>query len=235
MPALISRQSFYNRNLALYTVPEGVLKPLPIRPKESSLALAKVRTDDSLMGRIDPAASGPSPPFLFSHGQAINDRKDEKATPQPVEEAKNEEEDLEVPVAREKRSKDPEAKAYRKRNVYKAVIRKMFVRTREQRDAIVALLREKGYTIEQIEHAFYQIALFNDLEREKGQAKKSQALIKQMISKLSIYTYILHDTLQIMLKTWDTGKSGRISALNLVVYKRVCEGFLADTLRLLAR
>ena len=111
----------------------------------------------------------------------------------------------------------------------------MFLFTRERREEVIDMLRQKGYSIEQIEHACYQLSVFNDLEREKGQAKKSQALLKQMVAKLSIYTHILHRTLLAMLQSWNSGKCGRITPSNLATYKHVCQSFLSDANRLLGR
>ncbi len=124
--------------------------------------------------------------------------------------------------------------AYMRRNVYKSIIRHMFSYIRKNRDAIVKVLLGNGYDMAKIEHAFFKINYFNDLERDKGNPKCSQAILKKFLSKPSIYTYVLRETLTTMVNGWDCGRIGKISAENLAVYREVCTAFRASAAHLLS-
>ncbi len=125
--------------------------------------------------------------------------------------------------------------AYRRRNVYKSIVRHMYSYVRKNRKDVVRVLELNGFSMSDIEHAFFKISHLNDLERQKGTSKKSQSTIKKMLQRKSIYTYILRETLFAMMQNWKLGKTGKISQENLIIYKEVCEKYYQKTVELLAQ
>ncbi len=123
--------------------------------------------------------------------------------------------------------------AYKKRNVYKSIIRHMFGYMRRHREEVMAMLRSKGYRHQEIEHAFFKINYYNDMERQKGNPKKSQAIIKKITKTKCIYTYLLQKTLDLMLKKWETGKLGKVSVENREIYREVCTKYKNEVAKLL--
>jgi hypothetical protein len=123
--------------------------------------------------------------------------------------------------------------SYESRNVYKSLIRHIFSYTRKNRETIVDILLQSGYTMSEIEHAFYKINCYNELEREKAFKKKAQATIRKMMGAKTIYTYILRETLNALLINWSKGKLGKISEKNCEVYKEVCGRFYQETVEIL--
>lgn len=133
--------------------------------------------------------------------------------------------------AREKRMMG--TSAYKKRNVYKSIVRHMFGYMRKHREDIIALLRKAGYKLQDIEHAFFKINYYNDMERQKGNPKKSQSIIKKIVNKRCIYTYLLRETLKSMIMTWDQGRLGKVSTANREIYREVCLRYYNEALRTL--
>ena len=122
-------------------------------------------------------------------------------------------------------------KAYKSRNVYKSIIRHLFSYIRKNREDIIRILTEAGFSMQDIEHGFFKINYYNDLEREQSNKKNSQATIKKMVTKRSIYTYILRETLNTMLYNWSQGKFGKVSESNSEVYKDVCKYFYDEAVK----
>ena len=125
--------------------------------------------------------------------------------------------------------------AYRRRNVYKSIIRHMFSYVRKNRDDITSILQCEGFSMQDIEHAFCKVNLYNDEERKKGSHKISQKIVKNMIAATTIYTYILCETLYAMLLRWEAGKLGKISRKNAVIYREVSKKYYDECSRMLGR
>ncbi len=124
---------------------------------------------------------------------------------------------------------------YKHRNVYKSIIRHMHSCTRKQRNELVTILMAAGFSMTDIEHAFYEIGCYNDMERQKGKKKISQSLVKRIASDKSIYTYVLRETLHNMLESWQDGKFGRLTQKNVATYKEVCTKYYNETVRVLGQ
>lgn len=126
-----------------------------------------------------------------------------------------------------------EGSSYKSRNVYKSIVHYMSSYTKKNREEILRILCEKGFTSQQIEHAFFKIGEYCDLELNKKAKKTSQTTIRKILSKKTILTYILRETLNAMLKNWDEGKYGKISKKNIEVYKVACGKFYNETVGIL--
>lgn len=113
--------------------------------------------------------------------------------------------------------------AYKRRNVYKSVVRHMFTYIRKNREEIMATLRGLNYTDAEIEHSFFEVSCYNDEQSTTGNIEKSQLIIKKILSSRSIYTIILCESLKNMLNKWELGKLGKVSQTNLETYKFVAK------------
>lgn len=122
---------------------------------------------------------------------------------------------------------------YKFRNVFKAIIRKMYTCVREKRMEYVKILQEKGFHLADIENAFVRIANFRSAERRTGRKKMGLKMVKVATQQRSIYSYILRDALESMLFEWSTGRLGRLSQQNLDIYSQVCNTYYYDLWELL--
>lgn len=128
---------------------------------------------------------------------------------------------------------DEDISAYMRRNVYKAIIRRMLSYIRTNKVEVIEALRSKGFELSIIEDAFHKVKSFNDLEKEKGNPKQSQAILKKIVEKRTPCTYILKETLGKMMSEWGEGKLGRISKGNLRIYREVSVYYYQETIRTL--
>ena len=125
--------------------------------------------------------------------------------------------------------------AYKRRNVYKAIIRRMFSYIQKEKNNVAVLLTESGFSKEQIDSAFLYIQHLNDLDKQKGKSKRPQNTINVILEEKTIYTYILKETLCLMLKGWETGEKGKIMKDNVNIYKQVCENYYNKCIQLLTQ
>lgn len=197
----------------------------------------ETNVQNTLSMMVYPQTSSQVAPPQFSYpysgkiSQIIAPPEESKATPK-VETQKNE--DSFDDITENKSGKVfVKGISYEARNVYKSLIRHIFTYIRKNRNVIVGILIKSGYAMSDVEHAFYKINCYNELERERVFKKRAQATIRKMISKKTIYTYILKETLNSLLQNWNVGKLGKISKKNSDIYKDVCEKFLQETIQLL--
>lgn len=118
-----------------------------------------------------------------------------------------------------------EVDAYKCRNVYKSIIRHISSYIKEKGINMAKMLMDNGFTESDIKEAFSFIEHLKELDKSKGVAKKQQNSISIMISKKNIYTYILKETLQSLIKDWELGKRGRIMKENVRIYLSVCKEY----------
>ena len=123
--------------------------------------------------------------------------------------------------------------AYKRRNVYKSILRHMQSNIRRRHDTLVARLQNAGYTQQAIEHAFFRVSHYNDLESGRGAKQLARGLVNKMIAQKTIYTHILQDTLQALAQDWERGKHGKVSSQNFETYKHACQTYYDETVRLL--
>lgn len=125
--------------------------------------------------------------------------------------------------------------AYKRRNVYKAIIRRMFSYIQKEKDSVVEMLRKIGFSMEEIDSAFLYIRHLNDLDKQKGKSKRPQNTINVILETKTIYTYILKETLWLMIQGWETGEKGKIMKDNVTIYKQVCEDYYNRCIELLTQ
>lgn len=125
----------------------------------------------------------------------------------------------------------PTGLCYKSRNVYKSLIRHMFSYLKKNRDAITQQLLNAGYEMKYIEHEYYKIHCYNDLQNKKGGKKNSQETILKILSKKSARTFVLRDTLHSLLESGNQGKFGKASEKNSHIYKEACEKFYTEAIQ----
>eukprot|EP00826_Nyctotherus_ovalis_P024310 TRINITY_DN1881_c0_g3_i10.p1 TRINITY_DN1881_c0_g3~~TRINITY_DN1881_c0_g3_i10.p1 ORF type:complete len:191 (+),score=36.30 TRINITY_DN1881_c0_g3_i10:384-956(+) len=125
--------------------------------------------------------------------------------------------------------------AYRRRNVYKAIIRRMFSCVQKSRKAIAGLLQANGFPTEEIESAFAYVNELNELDKQKGKSKRPQSTINGMLERKTILTFVLKETLDSMMQGWQSGHTGKIMKENVQIYKEVCEKYYRRCVELLAQ
>ncbi len=121
------------------------------------------------------------------------------------------------------------------RYVYKCVVRHMNVYIRKNREDIVSILIRLGFTMCDIEHAFFTISCQSDTVGKKGCDKTSLRIVNKMIIARSIYTYILRETLYAILQNWQGGKVGKVAGKNIELYKDACQAFYQEAVKMLGQ
>jgi hypothetical protein len=102
----------------------------------------------------------------------------------------------------------------------------------ERREEYLGLMR-RGFTKATIERGFNRITILKNAERKGGKKQRGMNIIKQATQKRSIYSYILRDALESMLKNWNAKELGRLAEHNLETYKKVCNEYLISIIKLL--
>jgi len=125
--------------------------------------------------------------------------------------------------------------AYKRRNVYKSVVQHMFVYIKKNREEIIKVLTASGFSIRDIEHAFFNANSYNYRTQDKMNKKSAQDIINGIIGKQDIYTHILRESLNAMLKNLETGRCGKITKDNLITYKETCMKYYNETVRVLGK
>lgn len=110
----------------------------------------------------------------------------------------------------------------------------MFSCVQKNRRRIFALLEANGFLMEEIESAFIYVNQLNELDKQKGKSKRPQSTINGMLEKKTIHTFILKETLESMIRGWDSGHTGKIMRENVKIYKEVCEKYYNRCIALLA-
>lgn len=127
-----------------------------------------------------------------------------------------------------------ECNAYKKRNVYKAIIRRMFSYIQKEQSAAIEMLAKIGFSMDGIKSAFLYIHHLNDLDKQKGRAKRPQNTINVILREKNICAYILKETLRLMIEGWKTGDRGKIMKGNVGIYKETCESYYSKCQKILS-
>ena len=117
-------------------------------------------------------------------------------------------------------------KAYQRRNVYKSIIRHAFKYTQKNRKAVIQKLEKEGFEIWSIKSALKEIEYLVKQENEKGKPKNSKKSLERMLESKTVFTYILKDSLELMIEDWRMGSRNKVLQENLQIYKEVCQDYL---------
>ena len=124
-------------------------------------------------------------------------------------------------------SRKPKTSSYKRRNVYKSVIRHMLSYSRKNKSEIRKMLESNGFLRSDINKAFEYFSHLSELEREKGSSKRPQRTINDILETKSIYTYILKESLESMMKELEIKGNGKIMRKNINIYIDVCKKYHA--------
>lgn len=125
--------------------------------------------------------------------------------------------------------------AYKYRNVYKSVIRHLYVYTQDNKEKLQALLKEKGFGNVEIKTTFESIKGYKSEEAPKEIEKGAKFRVEGMLRDKSIITYILKATLEYMIEKWKNERYGQLYKVNSKIYIEACTRFLKRTEELLNR
>lgn len=115
--------------------------------------------------------------------------------------------------------------AYESRNVYKSVVRHLVTSVKKNLSNTRQMLKREGFSPEQIEKALLEVEGFRDARKPKDIERNSQVRVEKMLHVKSILTYILRDTLRMMLRKWERGDYGQLSTANSAIYINACSKF----------
>lgn len=122
--------------------------------------------------------------------------------------------------------------AYKRRNVYKHVLKQAENYLKNYSKEIGDILRKKGYSQGVIDNAIIKIKKYNDSYIQKGK-KSAQQIIDKMLSKKSIFTFILRESLNMLLCNFKSGVIGKTSKKNKPIYIKVFNRYYKESVKLL--
>lgn len=125
--------------------------------------------------------------------------------------------------------------SYANRNVYKSILRNIEAYVKNNEADLINILTKNGYTNNKIITAFVKIGNYNKNERKRGNTKLSQLLIKKMLTKKTIFTYILRETLYAMIQQTERGSLGKIEEKSYKLYYEVSSKLYKETVSLLGK
>eukprot|EP00826_Nyctotherus_ovalis_P036538 TRINITY_DN3248_c0_g1_i7.p1 TRINITY_DN3248_c0_g1~~TRINITY_DN3248_c0_g1_i7.p1 ORF type:complete len:256 (-),score=17.48 TRINITY_DN3248_c0_g1_i7:46-813(-) len=88
------------------------------------------------------------------------------------------------------------SKTYRRRNVYKSIIRHMHRFFRDNINDITHMLTENGFNKGEIEKAFQNVKEMSDREKLAGMPKKPKGTLNTILSSKNIYVYVLKESIE---------------------------------------
>lgn len=125
--------------------------------------------------------------------------------------------------------------AYKSRNVYKTIVRHMYTYIRKNRTCVIEILQKAGYSMPEVEHAFFTVDYWCNLERENGNRNYAQGTVKQIFATKSIFTIIMRETLYALLHCWEQGKYGKVLQKNCEIYQKAFKKFYDETVSILGQ
>lgn len=124
------------------------------------------------------------------------------------------------------------SKAYRRRNVYKSIIRHMHRFFRDNITGIAHMLSGNGFSKDEIEKAFQSVKQMSDRERFTGMPKKPKGTLNTILSSKNIYVYVLKESIEEMMNGWEE-RGSKIWEKNVEIYRGVCERYYSKCIKLL--
>ena len=119
------------------------------------------------------------------------------------------------------------------RNVYKSILRHISTYIKSNRVNLIDFLNSKGYSMEDIEHAYFEIDSLIDKRMVESGLKFKQAL-NNLITKKSIYTHIVKETIGNMLENLKNGCQGKIGKENTKFYIAICAEYYNEVEKVLS-
>lgn len=169
--------------------------------------------------------------------EAERDRKednDQPVQPKPATEAANED-SLDAGGVQDLTKRLFKGQAYKYRNIYKSVMSHMCIYVKNNRDDLIGILRASNFPITKIEHALYKVSFDFDSKQKREKVKNAQNIVLRMLSKKTIFTYILREATKAMLKHWEEGHIGKIARENLSLYLEACQAIHQEAVQVVGQ
>ena len=115
--------------------------------------------------------------------------------------------------------------AYKRRNVYKSIIRHMISYLHENRKSLVSKLEEKGCSQSDINSSLQRIRCLYNTDDKKGNPRRPQHMIDQIIRSKNASMWILKESLKAMMKELETKNITKIMKKNVNIYIEVCKKY----------
>lgn len=123
-------------------------------------------------------------------------------------------------------------KSYKYRNIYKGILKYMERYIKKNMEDIQTILKSKGYTPNAIEEAFSKIIYYSQKEQARNCSKISQGLIKKILSKKNIYTYILRETSFALIQGSKKKALWKVNESNMCLYEEVSTALYNEAVKL---
>jgi hypothetical protein len=123
--------------------------------------------------------------------------------------------------------------AYRYRNVYKSIIRHLYVYAQEHEKKLMTLLKNKGFKDKDVEKAFENIKKYKPIGIPKEIERGAKIKVEEIVKSKTALTYVLKETLIHMLDKWKNNKLGQLYKVNSTIYAEACNEFLVQIENLL--
>lgn len=98
----------------------------------------------------------------------------------------------------------------------------------QNKEKLLNSLINKGYTKEQINSSFESVKKYRPNDMPKEIERKAKLRVEEMMNKKSILSYILKETLVIMLEKWTKEDYGQLYKTNSPIYIEACTKFIED-------
>jgi hypothetical protein len=182
------------------------------------------------VGAFVPANKGALPQIEYTP-KALNTNSSEPVTPKASQKSESEKLDAAHVWEISQTKKSPRKSkvnqpAYKYRNVYKSVVRHLYVYTQDNKDKLLNILKVKGFREEEIRAALEVIKGYKSEETPKEIEKGAKFRIERMLRKKTIYIYILRETLEHMIVKWKNERYGQLYKVNSSIYIEACSRFL---------
>eukprot|EP00826_Nyctotherus_ovalis_P053823 TRINITY_DN7023_c0_g3_i3.p1 TRINITY_DN7023_c0_g3~~TRINITY_DN7023_c0_g3_i3.p1 ORF type:complete len:134 (-),score=22.16 TRINITY_DN7023_c0_g3_i3:221-622(-) len=117
--------------------------------------------------------------------------------------------------------------AYKYRNVYKSIIRHLYVNVQTNRRVLAHSLAQRGYGEETIAACFATIMSFKPEGLPKEIENGAKMRVEGILKGKSIFVYILKETLEHMINKLKTKEYEQMHRTNSEMYVEACTEFLA--------
>ena len=112
--------------------------------------------------------------------------------------------------------------AYKRRNIYKSIIRRIFRYMDKEADSMREILLNNYFVDDQIKEAFQKIGELGEYEKQNRNSRQPQKIINEFLEKKCIYTYILKEVLSEMIKDLMLGENSKMIKRNKKIYLELC-------------
>eukprot|EP00826_Nyctotherus_ovalis_P019246 TRINITY_DN15904_c0_g1_i2.p1 TRINITY_DN15904_c0_g1~~TRINITY_DN15904_c0_g1_i2.p1 ORF type:complete len:232 (-),score=27.45 TRINITY_DN15904_c0_g1_i2:165-860(-) len=115
---------------------------------------------------------------------------------------------------------------FRYRNVFKCIIRNMHSYTEKNKEELIKMLLGKGYSMDEILDDLEEIRRFKPKEFPSEIVRRPKIKIDEMLSKRSVKTYVLRETLRFILDKLQKNEFQQVHEPNRPIYIEACISYI---------